>query len=106
VDPFSTGALVAASVAKRGLKLVIVWSDAATRAEVDTMQHTLRDGSANDPTALAQQSSDSSGANLGTPVITHDASAASAAGAVAATVAAIQALGAIVLAVSARNRTL
>ena len=43
VDPFSTGALVAAGVVKRGLRLVIVWSDAATRAAVDDMQHTIRE---------------------------------------------------------------
>jgi hypothetical protein len=105
VDPFSTGALMAASVMRRGLKLAIVWSDAGTRAEVDTMQHMQRD---DDPGIIESRApQEGYGTHhcsaLETPVIIHNAgSATSVAAAVSATAAAIKAIGDIILAVSAK----
>lgn len=58
---------------RRGLKLVIVWSDAGTRAEVDTMQHMHRDD-------IPVESGSPQGgydtkhcSNVESPVVVHDA---------------------------------
>ena len=89
VDPFSTGALIAKGVVDRGLRLVVVWADAGTRAAVGEMQHTLRQ---DDPAAGAKGAEPPS-------VVMHDAADEDQARALAATAAALEALGCPVAAV-------
>lgn len=90
---------------RRGLKLVIVWSDAGTRAEVDTMQHMHRDDIPVESEAPQDGYDTKHCSNLDSLVVVHDArSTTSVTAAVSKTVTAIKATGDIILAVRTRIR--